>query len=138
MDVPEDFYTKYSWAVSSDADLVHGATGTNNALGVASPEEKGRSVGVFLIQPSHEYLNGGARALSLVGCGGGGEREGGGMVHHCRGRGRGRGRNVAAWQVHRMLRLPHIKIRSQHAFSFMGPARTTTSTRQWPHWGGES
>jgi hypothetical protein len=76
VDVPEDFYTKYSWAVSSDADLVHGATGTNNALGVASPEEKGRSVGVFLIQPSHEYLNGGARALSLVGWGGGGEREG--------------------------------------------------------------
>ena len=51
LDVPADFYTKYSWAVSSDKDLVHGAMGTNASAG--------KSVGVFLIQPSHEYLNGG-------------------------------------------------------------------------------
>eukprot|EP01052_Picozoa_sp_SAG31_P024385 SAG31_NODE_2070_length_6517_cov_7.896385_4_plen_603_part_00 len=51
VDVPEDFYTKYSWAVSSDTDLVHGAIGSTNI--------SAESVGVFLIQPSHEYLNGG-------------------------------------------------------------------------------
>ena len=51
LDTPDDFYTKYSWAVSSDKDLVHGAMGTNASAG--------KSVGVFLIQPSHEYLNGG-------------------------------------------------------------------------------
>lgn len=53
VDVPNDFYTKYSWAVSSDGDLVHGAIGTNASVGAS------RLVGVFLIQPSHEYLNGG-------------------------------------------------------------------------------